>query len=315
VTPDDLRALLEGVASGNVSADEAAERLKDGPLRNDDLGFATLDHHRPLRQGMAEVIYGEGKSVPELLEIAARLSAPGAPVLLTRLDQEKIAALEGRFPGSRVNSRSRTVLVHPPEERGPGVGDPFVAVVSAGTADLPVAEEAVEVCVSMGVAVQRIYDVGVAGLHRILAKVGNLREASAVVVVAGMEGALPSVVGGLVSTPVFAVPTSVGYGASFQGLAALLGMLNSCAPGVTVSNIDNGFSAGIAAARVVRAVEAARDASTAGATRDEGAAGATRDEGAAGATRDEGAAGATRDEGAAAATRDDGVVAGARDAR
>jgi len=258
VTPDELKALLEGVSSGSISVEEAAGRLKDGPLRQDDLGFANLDHHRPLRQGLAEVIYGEGKSIPELLEIAGRLSAPGLPVLVTRLDQEKIAALGARFPGSRINSRGRTVTVHPPEEKGPGEGVPFVAVVSAGTADLPVAEEAVEVCVAMGVPVQRTYDVGVAGLHRILAKAAILREASAVVVVAGMEGALPSVVGGLVSTPVFAVPTSVGYGASFQGLAALLGMLNSCAPGVTVSNIDNGFTAGIAAARVAKAVAAAR---------------------------------------------------------
>ncbi len=261
MTPDDLRALLEGVANGTVSPEEAAQRLKDGPLRQDELGFATLDHHRLLRQGLAEVVYGEGKSVPELLEIADRLSAPGVPVLLTRLDEARIAALETRFPGARVNLRGRTVLVHPPEEKGPGDGVPFVAVVSAGTADLPVAEEAAEVCVAMGVAVQRIYDVGVAGLHRILSKASSLRGASAVVVVAGMEGALPSVVGGLVSTPVFAVPTSVGYGASFHGLAALLGMLNSCAPGVTVSNIDNGFSAGIAAARVVRAVAAARASS------------------------------------------------------
>jgi NCAIR mutase (PurE)-related protein len=258
VTPDDLKALLEGVAEGRVSPEEAAHRLKDGPLRQDDLEFATLDHHRSLRQGLAEVVYGEGKSIPQLLEIAGRLSAPGVPVLLTRLDQEKLVALEQRFPGARLNHRGRTFLVNPPEEKGPGDGSPFVAVVSAGTADLPVAEEAVEVCVAMGVAVQRIYDVGVAGLHRILSKVGSLREASAVVVVAGMEGALPSVVGGLVATPVFAVPTSVGYGASFHGLAALLGMLNSCAPGVTVSNIDNGFSAGIAAARVVKAVAAAR---------------------------------------------------------
>jgi pyridinium-3,5-biscarboxylic acid mononucleotide synthase len=263
VTPDDLTTLLEGVADGSVSPEEAAHRLKDGPLRQDELGFATLDHHRRLRQGLAEVVYGEGKPTQDLLEIASRLSAPGVPVLLTRLDPDKIAALMARFPDARVSTRGRTVLLNPPREKGPGEGAPFVAVVSAGTADLPVAEEAVEVCVSMDVAVQRIYDVGVAGLHRILAKAPSLREAAAVVVVAGMEGALPSVVGGLVSTPVFAVPTSVGYGASFQGLAALLGMLNSCAPGVTVSNIDNGFSAGIAAARVAKALEAARGASRA----------------------------------------------------
>jgi NCAIR mutase (PurE)-related protein len=252
--PDEVRALLEGVARGTVSPEDAAGRLTAGPLRQDELSFANLDHHRHLRQGLAEVVYGEGKTLDEVLEIAARLSAPGVPVLLTRLDPEKLEALKSRFPEARINARGRTCLIHPPEERGPDEGSPFVAVVSGGTADLPVAEEAVEVCVAKGVPVHRIYDVGVAGLHRILSKVEELRKASAVVVVAGMEGALPSVVGGLVGAPVFAVPTSIGYGASFHGLAALLAMLNSCAPGVTVSNIDNGFSAGIAAARVAKAV-------------------------------------------------------------
>lgn len=251
---EDLQTLLQSVADGSVSVEEATVRLKDGPLRQDELSFATLDHHRHLRQGLAEVVYGEGKTVEEILEIAQRLSSPGVPVLLTRLDPEKISALEERFPDARFNPRGRTCLIHAIPELGHDAGQPFVAVVSGGTADLPVAEEAVEVCVAMGVPVHRIYDVGVAGLHRILSKVGTLREATAVVVVAGMEGALPSVVGGLVGVPVFAVPTSVGYGASFKGLAALLAMLNSCAPGVTVSNIDNGFSAGIAAARVVKAV-------------------------------------------------------------
>jgi NCAIR mutase (PurE)-related protein len=261
MTSEEIKILLERVADGSVSPDEAIGRLKDGPLRRDELEFATLDHHRHLRQGLAEVVYGEGKTVDEILEIADRLSAPGVPILLTRLDQEKLEALEERFPQARFNPRGRTCLIHPPAEMGPDGGQPFVAVVSGGTADLPVAEEAVEVCVAMEVAVHRIYDVGVAGLHRILSKVEKLREASAVVVVAGMEGALPSVVGGLVGSPVFAVPTSIGYGASFQGLAALLAMLNSCAPGVTVSNIDNGFSAGIAAARVAKALASARTAS------------------------------------------------------
>jgi NCAIR mutase (PurE)-related protein len=254
---EEIKALLEAVAGGNVGTEEALVRLMDGPLRRDELPFANLDHHRHLRQGLAEVVYGEGKTIEEILEITDRLSAPGVPVLLTRLDPEKRAALESRFPRARLNHRARTCLVNPLPEKNPGDGIPFVAVVSAGTADLPVSEEVAEVCVAMGVPVHRVYDVGVAGLHRILSKVDTLREASAVVVVAGMEGALPSVVGGLVGAPVFAVPTSVGYGASFQGLAALLAMLNSCAPGVTVSNIDNGFSAGIAAARVAKAVAAA----------------------------------------------------------
>ena len=254
---EDLKALLESVAQGTASVEEAALRLAEGPLRRDEMAFATLDHHRHLRQGLAEVVYGEGKTLEEILAIAERLAAQGVPILMTRLDAEKIAALESRFPEARVNARGRTFTIHPPEERGAESGSPFVAVVSGGTADLPVAEEAVEVCVAMEVPVHRIYDVGVAGLHRVLNKVERLREASAVVVVAGMEGALPSVVGGLVSSPVFAVPTSIGYGASFHGLAALLAMLNSCAPGVTVSNIDNGFSAGIAAGRVAKAVAAA----------------------------------------------------------
>jgi NCAIR mutase (PurE)-related protein len=253
---EDIRKLLDGVADGSIDTDSALERLRSGPLRQDDLPFATLDHHRHLRQGLAEVVYGEGKTVEETVEIAKRLAVPGVPVLLTRLGADQFNALESRFPGGRKNGRGRTYLIHPPNEIGPDGSHPFVAVVSGGTADLPVAEEAVEVCVAMEVAVQRIYDVGVAGLHRILSKVESLRDATAVVVVAGMEGALPSVVGGLVRAPVFAVPTSVGYGASFQGLAALLAMLNSCAPGVTVSNIDNGFSAGIAAARVAKAVTA-----------------------------------------------------------
>jgi NCAIR mutase (PurE)-related protein len=257
VTPEDLKTLLEAVAKGELPPEEAAKTLKNGPLRQDELGYASLDHHRHLRQGLGEVVYGEGKTVEETVEIAIRLSEPGIPILLTRLDSEKMAALAERFPEARYNTRARTCLVNPPEELAPGEDRPFVAVVSGGTSDLPVAEEAVEVCVAMKIPILRIYDVGVAGLHRVLNKVPALREAAAVVVVAGMEGALPSVVGGLVSSPVFAVPTSVGYGASFQGLAALLAMLNSCAPGVTVSNIDNGLSAGIAAARVVKVVEKA----------------------------------------------------------
>lgn len=258
MTPEELDRLLQGVADGTLSRAEAARRLKEGPLRTDELSFATLDHHRALRQGLAEVVYGHGKSSEETVEIAQRLAASGVPVLLTRLSPPQNGALRECFPEARFNARAKTCLVNAPEEKGPGSGAPFVAVVSGGTADQPVAEEAVEVCVAMEVAVERIYDVGVAGLHRVLSKVESLREAAAVVVVAGMEGALPSVVGGLVSCPIFAVPTSVGYGASFQGLAALLAMLNSCAPGVTVANIDSGFSAGVAAGRVVKGLVSRR---------------------------------------------------------
>jgi NCAIR mutase (PurE)-related protein len=259
MNPEEIQELLKAIADGVVSPNEGLKRLKDGPLRTDELPFANLDHHRHLRQGLAEVVYGEGKTEEEVLTIGERLSAPGVPVLLTRLGKKQMRALEKRFPVGRSNQRARTFLIHPPAEKGTDDPRAYVAVVSGGTADLPVAEEAVEVCVSMDVPVHRVYDVGVAGLHRILSKVDAIREAAAVIVVAGMEGALPSVVGGLVQTPVFAVPTSVGYGANFQGLAALLAMLNSCAPGVTVSNIDNGFSAGIAAARVARAVTSAKN--------------------------------------------------------
>ena len=255
MTPEDLRRLLEGVAAGTVRPQDAAKELSHGPLHGEELEFATLDHHRPIRQGLGEVVYGEGKTVEETVVISGRLSQKGTPILLTRLDEEKMKALTLDFPNARYNARARCCLIHPPEEKGYREGHPFVAVVSAGTSDLPVAEEAAEVCAAMDAPVHRIYDVGVAGLPRVPKKVPQLPEASALVVVAGMEGALPSVVGGLVSAPVFAVPTSVGYGASFQGLAALLAMLNSCAPGITVSNIDNGFSAGIAAARVVRGIE------------------------------------------------------------
>jgi NCAIR mutase (PurE)-related protein len=257
--PEDLRDLLAAVARGEVEPEQALDRLKDGPLRQEELGFATLDHHRSVRQGSAEVVFGQGKTVEETVEISTRLAQPGVPVLLTRLDPEKTSALQARFPRGRTNLRARTFMANPPEELEPREGGPFVAIVSAGTSDLPVAEEVAEVCISLEVPIRRFYDVGVAGLHRIMNKAGELRAATALVVVAGMEGALPSVVGGLVSAPVFAVPTSVGYGASFSGLAALLGMLNSCAPGVTVSNIDNGLSAGVAAARVVRLIQDARE--------------------------------------------------------
>ncbi len=254
---DVLMALLEEVRAGRVEPEEALEQLQEGPARQEHLPFATLDHHRILRQGLTEVVYGEGKTLEEILEIARSLSRATDPVLLTRLDGEKLEALEDAYPGARMNRRARTCLLTPPEEKDGGDEGHFVAVVSGGTSDLPVAEEAVEVCVAMEVGVRRMYDVGVAGLHRILQRVPDLRRASAVVVVAGMEGALPSVVGGLVAAPVIAVPTSVGYGASFQGLAPLLAMLNSCAPGVTVCNIDNGLSAGIAAARIVKLLTSA----------------------------------------------------------
>jgi NCAIR mutase (PurE)-related protein len=208
---------------------------------------------------LSEVVFGESKTVEQILEIAAELGGSGAPVLVTRLQPGKIAPLQRRFTGGRANSTARTFLVNPPVPRPAGPSDPYVAIVSAGTSDLPVAEEACEVCTAMETPFRLICDVGVSGIHRLLGATEKLQSATAIVVIAGMEGALPSVVAGLVGRPVFAVPTSVGYGVSFGGVAALLAMLNSCAPGVTVTNIDNGFSAAFAACQVVRVVrDAAR---------------------------------------------------------
>ncbi len=257
MTESELRQLLDAVRTGGVSSDDALVRLKSGPFRAANLGFAQVDHHRRLRQGLGEVILGEAKTIDQILAIAREAGAPGTPVLITRLQPEKITRLAEEFPAGRSNAAARTFTLHAPEPREGAAGAPHVAIVAAGTSDFPVAEEAVEVCVAMGVPFARHYDVGVAGLHRLLARVEALQAATALVVVAGMEGALPSVVAGLLGRPVFAVPTSVGYGASFHGLAALLAMLNCCAPGVTVTNIDNGFSAAFAACQVVRAVREA----------------------------------------------------------
>jgi NCAIR mutase (PurE)-related protein len=257
MTESDLRTLLEAVRLGTLSPEHALGELKSGPFRVGDLGFAQVDHHRRLRQGLGEVIFGESKTIEQILAIATEAGAAGAPVLITRLQPEKIARLTAQFPAGRANASARTYTLHAPAPLAGIPGVPHVAIVAAGTSDFAVAEEAVEVCVAMGIPYQKYYDVGVAGLHRLLARVEALQAATALVVVAGMEGALPSVVAGLLGRPVFAVPTSVGYGASFGGLSALLAMLNSCAAGVTVTNIDNGFSAGFAAGQVVRAVQAA----------------------------------------------------------
>jgi len=256
VNREEIVRLLGRLQAGEIGLDAAVEALRAGPFRTEQLPFADLDHHRALRQGLPEVVYGEGKLGEEIVEIARRLAERGQPILVTRLKPEHQDLLEATFPGARSNRRARTCLLNPPE-LADDEGAPFVGVVAAGTSDLPVAEEAVEVCRAMSVPTRTWYDVGVSGLHRLLRHVNDLQRASAVVVVAGMEGALPSVVGGLVACPVIGVPTSVGYGTSFGGVAPLLSMLNSCAPGLTVANIDNGFSAGVAAARVVQAIRAA----------------------------------------------------------
>ena len=238
--------MMEEVRAGTLAPEEAAARLRAAPF--EDLGFAKVDHGRELRQGAAEVVYGGGKTAEQVVAIVRALRAGGAKtVLATRLDADKAAALAAAEPDAVYDPVSRLVVVGPVPEPG-GAGE--ICVCAAGTSDLPVAEEAAQTAEALGNRVVRLYDVGVAGLERLLAHVGELQRARVVVAVAGMEGALASVVGGLVDVPVVAVPTSVGYGAAFEGLAALLAMLNSCASGVSVVNIDNGFGAGFLASRI-----------------------------------------------------------------
>jgi len=242
-----VRALLESVAAGTVAPSAALDRLDVEPV--EELAFATIDHHRALRQGQPEVVLAEGKTAEQVVEIAARIAERGDGVLVTRAGDEVRARLLDRLPGAEASALGRIVWARPVEAAPPLPGTALV--VTAGTGDLPVAEEAAVTATAFGCRVARLTDVGVAGIHRLLARHAELMSASVVIVAAGMEGALPSVVGGLVRAPVIAVPTSVGYGASFGGVAALLGMLNSCAAGVTVVNIDNGFGAGVAAARIL----------------------------------------------------------------
>ncbi len=244
-----VRDLLRQVADGTVDVSRALDMLALEPTES--LGFATIDHHRALRQGFPEVVYGAGKTPEQILEIARRIVACGDGVLVTRVSEDAANRLASSLANVELNSLSRTAFVRgeSPAPRGTGT----VAVVTAGTSDLPVAEEAAATLDALGDCVMRVTDVGVAGIHRVLAKHKELRSATVVIVVAGMDGALPSVVGGMVRAPVIAVPTSVGYGASFGGLAALLTMLNSCAAGVTVVNIDNGFGAAVAASRITHA--------------------------------------------------------------
>jgi len=248
VNRDQLEGILRELKRGETTVEACLERLKSLPF--EDMGFACLDHHRPLRRGAAEVIYGEGKDAADIQAIMERMIDAGDNVLVTRLAPEKAEVLERAFPESVYHPRGR-VLTLIRESPGPA-GRGTILVVSAGTSDIPVAEEAAVTARFLGHTVETLYDVGVAGLHRLLRAQERLRQASVIIVVAGMEGALPSVVGGLVDRPVIAVPTSIGYGAGFQGLAALLGMLNSCAAGVTVVNIDNGFGAGYAASLINR---------------------------------------------------------------
>jgi pyridinium-3,5-biscarboxylic acid mononucleotide synthase len=241
-----VREVLHQVADGALDVSQALDALSFEPAES--LGFATIDHHRALRQGFPEVIYGAGKSADQIRDIASRIAGRGDGVLVTRIASDAAELLQASLDGVELNATARTAF-RPGTEPAP-LGSGTVAIVTAGTSDLPVAEEAAVTLAALGNCATRITDVGVAGIHRVLARREDLAAARVVIVVAGMDGALPSVVGGLVAAPVIAVPTSVGYGASFHGIAALLTMLNSCASGVTVVNIDNGFGAAVAASRI-----------------------------------------------------------------
>jgi pyridinium-3,5-biscarboxylic acid mononucleotide synthase len=244
---ESLKTLLSSVKSGQVSVEDALQKLRQLPFET--MGFAHVDHHRAVRCGMPEVIYCPGKTTEQIVEIFARLAAPGHNVLATRTDRPTAAAVQARFPKACFEEAARAIVLRQERAR-PSKG--HIVVVTAGTSDIPVAEEARVTAETMNQRVETLYDVGVAGLHRLLSHCEQLQSANVVVVVAGMEGALASVVGGLVAVPVIAVPTSVGYGASFGGIAPLLTMLNSCAAGVSVVNIDNGFAAGYIAGIINR---------------------------------------------------------------
>jgi len=254
MTEEHIRRILDQVAAGRMSAGGALKRLRHLPF--EDLGFAKLDLHRTLRRGIPEVVFGEGKSAAQIIAIGARAIASGGNLIVTRLGPEKARGLKARFKKFVYHETARVgaIITRPAAPSGHGP----IAVVSAGTSDLPVAEEAAVCAELFGNRVARLHDVGVAGLHRLTTNLEALSGAAVLIVVAGMEGALPSVVAGLLDKPVIAVPTSVGYGTAFGGLAALLGMLNSCASGVTVVNIDNGFGAALAATLMNR-VGIARD--------------------------------------------------------
>jgi len=244
---DQLRILLQQVQSGAVAIDAALDRMRHLPF--EDLGYAKLDHHRALRHGLTEVIFGKGKTPEQVAAIAERLLEKSSNLLITRVDESIASRLKLRYAEAEYFPLSGAIRIW--RERSMK-GKGRIAVVCAGTSDIPVAEEAQVTAEVMGNEVDSIHDVGVAGIHRLIAHSERLCEARVVVVAAGMEGALPSAVGGMVSVPVIAVPTSIGYGASFQGVAALLGMLNSCASNVTVVNIDNGFGAGYVASLINR---------------------------------------------------------------
>ena len=241
----ELKKILERVRAGRMKPDDALRRLRLLPY--EDLGFAKVDNHRQLRRGFPEVIFGEGKSVPQIVAIMGRVASKRQPVLVTRVSPEVFRRVHRRYRKARYHAQARAVTLGAPGERP---AHPGILVLAAGTSDLQVAEEAAVTAEVMGNRVERVYDVGIAGLHRLLDHKDSLLKARVIVVVAGMEGALPSIVASLVDVPVIGVPTSVGYGTGIKGVAALMGMLNSCAAGLMVVNIDNGFGAGYAASTI-----------------------------------------------------------------
>lgn len=244
---ESIRKLLQQVRRGDLSPDDAVQQLRYLPF--EDLGFAKVDHHRSLRSGMPEVVFGQGKTPAQMAQIFSRLARHGGNILATRASKQQFAAVQKKVKKAEYRELAGAIVLERDRRK---YGKGIIAVVSAGTSDIPVAEEAVVTAEVMGNDVEHLYDVGVAGIHRLLANRGVLTRARVIIVCAGMEGALPSVVGGLVGVPVIAVPTSVGYGASFKGVAALLGMMNSCASNVSVVNIDNGFGAGYVASLINR---------------------------------------------------------------
>jgi NCAIR mutase (PurE)-related protein len=251
--PKKMEALLQAIQQGKLTVQEGMQKLKALPF--EDIGEAMIDHHRPLRKGFPEVIFGEGKDAEQVIKIMERMVEVEVNILVTRLEEKKAKIVLERFPKASYHQRARAITLRVGEVEEVGKGG--ILIISAGTSDIPVAEEAAITAHIMGNEVETLYDVGVSGIHRLLNYREKLMEANVLIVVAGMEGALPSVVGGLVARPVIAVPTSIGYGTSFAGLTPLLAMLNSCASNVAVVNIDNGFGAGYIASLINRQVESA----------------------------------------------------------
>jgi NCAIR mutase (PurE)-related protein len=250
-----LKEILSQIEKGSLNADAAFNKIKALPFDLEKLEYATVDLHRNIRLGLGEVVYGEHKSVKQIIAICKKLGKSKEPVLITRLADDKTTELKKHFRNCRVNSVSNTVTINPIKLKENCFTEPYVCIITAGTTDIPFAEEAVDVCGATDTAFVKLYDIGVAGIHRVLDKIEIMDNSSVLIVVAGMEGALPSVIGGIINKPIIAVPTDIGYGANFNGLSALLSMLTSCAPGISVTNINGGFTAGFAAFRIIYTIK------------------------------------------------------------